>query len=99
MKNDTLLLSLFLLISYDFATTFIGVLYMGATEINPLYIYFGSIRYWFIFKFAIGIFCLATLAYIDNDRNVKVIQYGLMGLNIVYLTVAINNTIQIGMNL
>jgi|LGOV01.1.fsa_nt_gb hypothetical protein len=72
---------------------------MGATEINPLYIYFGSIRYWFIFKFAIGIFCLTTLAYIDNDQNKLMIKGGLICLNVVYLTVAINNTIQIGMNL
>jgi len=99
MKNNILLYSLFLLISYDFLTTFIGVFYMGATEINPLYIYFPNITYWFVFKFVIGIACLSVLAYIDHEQNYKIIQYGLMGLNIIYIMVAINNTIQIGTNL
>lgn len=72
---------------------------MGATEINPLYVYFPNITYWFIFKFTIGIICLSVLAFIDNDSNYKIIGYGLLGLNIIYIIVAINNTIQISMNL
>lgn len=72
---------------------------MGATEINPLYVYFPNITYWFVFKFTIGIFCLSILAFIDNDLNHKMIGYGLLGLNIVYIIVAINNTIQIVMNI
>jgi len=98
MKTSTLLYFLFLLILYDFITTYIGVLYMGATELNPFYIYCDNIEQWLLFKFVVGIFCLAVLSLLYND-NKRVIRCGIICLNIIYFVVAISNTTQIIMNI
>ena len=99
MKNDTLLYSLFFLISFDYLSTFIGVFYMGAIEINPFYILVNDIYYWFLIKFFAGAACLLVLVFMSNTENQKSIHVGLIILNILYIVVAINNTIQIGVNL
>jgi len=99
MKTSTLLYFLFLLILYDFITTYIGVLYMGATELNPIYVYCDNIEQWLLFKFMVGVFCLSVLSLLYHDKNKRVVRYGIICLNIVYFVVAISNTTQIIMNI
>lgn len=99
MKNNDLLVVLGILITLDYATTYIGVLYLGATELNPFYKYFPNLYYWFMFKFMAGVFCLGTLAFIDNDQNINVIKIGLILLILLYFIVVINNLLQIGIEI
>lgn len=84
----------------DYATTFIGVFYMGATELNPFYQYFdNNLYHWFLFKFMVGIFCLGTLAFIDGEENNRIIGVGLIILTVFYLFIVLSNLIQIYMNI
>lgn len=99
MKIITLLYLLFVLITLDFMTTFIGIEYMGATELNPLFYYFPNLFYWLSFKFIAGIICLCMIVSFYNDQHAKVIVVGLLLLNILYITVVTNNIIQIGVYL
>lgn len=100
MKNNKILFILAILITMDYATTFVGVLYMDAIELNPLYQFFNNNLYhWFMFKFTAGIFCLGTLAFIDGEENNRIIGAGLIILTLFYLFIVSSNLIQIYMNL
>ena len=99
MKTTTLLYSLFVLVTLDFITTFIGIEFMGATELNPLYYYFPSLLSWLTFKFFVGAVCLYAIIRFYNSQHERIINMGLYILNIFYCIVIFNNTIQIGLYL
>ena len=99
MKTTTLLYSLFVLVTLDFITTFIGIECMGATELNPLYYYFPSLLHWLSFKFFVGVVCLYAIIRFYNSQQERIINIGLYIINIFYCIVIINNIIQIGLYL
>ena len=98
MLNNKLILFLAILITLDYATTFVGVLGMGATEINPFFKYFPSLYHWFFVKFIVGIFCLSCLAWFEAT-NKKIVNVGLLILNMIYLIVVSSNFYQIYSNI
>lgn len=94
IKNNTLFLSLGILIILDYGTTFAAVLYFGARELNPFYMVFDNLYHFFIFKFTVGVICFATMAYYEPELK-KIINFGLIIINSFYLVVVISNFHQI----
>ena len=73
------------LILFDIVITLYGVLYLGATELNPLCVNF----FWFmVIKTIVSLGCLIMVYHYMHDRYVKCA----IGISVIlYMTVAVNN--------
>lgn len=99
MNNKQLFIILGVLISLDFITTYHGVFYMGATELNPLYKYCDSIYQWLGIKFSITILCFTLLVFLNDKEHERTIKGCLTILTILYFCVVISNLVQIAINI
>jgi hypothetical protein len=73
------------LILFDIIITLYGVLYLGATELNPLCVNF----FWFmVAKIIVSFGCLLTVYHYRYDRYVKC---AIIISIILYLIIAVNN--------
>lgn len=100
MKNNTnLIILLTILIVIDYITTYIGVSYMGAIELNPLYQYCDNIYQWLTIKMTISTICLTLLIFLDDNSHKQTIKGCLTILILLYVGVVISNLAQIVINI
>lgn len=99
MKTMNMIYTLFILNILDVITTIIGVGYLEAIELNPIFYHFPNLLSWSIFKIVMGTICLYTIIFIQDYRNRISINAGLIILNTGYTIVVMNNIFRIWMNL
>lgn len=100
MKNNTnLIILLTVLIVIDFITTYMGVVYMGAIELNPFYQHLDNIYQWLALKMFISTVCLTVLIFMDKDDFKQTMKGCLIILILLYICVVISNLVQIAINI
>lgn len=100
MKSKQLFIILGVLISLDFITTYYGIFYMGAIELNPLYQYCNGIHQWLGIKFSITILCFTLLIFLaDDKKHERTITKCLTMLIVLYFCVVISNLLQMLTNM
>lgn len=83
-----------ILISLDYLTTYYGIKYLDAIELNPLYKLCGTLNLFFVVKTLLTGVGLFGIIYFSREHQTSVLV-SLITLNIFYIIIIVSNIYQI----